>query len=74
MGQIREGKVLLDNVWLGLARINKFRLGLVTLGLSGYSGVQLRSYRKFPEKLLSYFDHHPKEIQKQIIPHLKALT
>ena len=43
MGQISEGKVLLDNVWLALARINKFVLGLVTLGLLGYSGVQLRS-------------------------------
>ena len=49
------------------------RLPLVTQYSQMYSGVQLKCYNKFSEKCFSYFDHHPKWIQKQMIPHLKAL-
>lgn len=40
------------------------------LQLSNYSGgVQLKSYSKISEKILSFFDHHPKRnLEKSDIP------
>ena len=45
-----------------------------TLPFTYYSGVRLKSYSKISEKHFNYFDHHPKRVQKQMIPHLKALV
>ena len=42
--------------------------------IASYTGGQVSWYSKFSGKHICYFDHLSIKVQKQMIPHLKALT
>ena len=52
-------------------RYNTFKVTHLSLT---YSGARLKLYSKFSWKQFCCFDHLPNRVQKQMIPHLKALT
>ena len=45
----------------------------IVILMSRYSGARLKVYSKCSWKHFCYFDHLPNRVQKQMIPHLKAL-